>query len=126
MATEEGLANYHEACYGVQSPADQRRYALRVIAAYLSLNHSFYDVFCELIQHTTFDKAFAITSRAKRGFTDTSVPGCHVKDKVYFEGFRQVSAHLEQYPDDYSLLMCGKVALDMFRSERVTRPGLLR
>ena len=113
MATEEGLANYHEAYYGVQSPADQRLYALRVISAYLSLNHSFYDVFCELIQHTTFDEAFEITSRAKRGFTDTSVPGCHVKDKVYFEGFRQVSAHLKQYPDDYSLLMCGKVALDM-------------
>jgi hypothetical protein len=113
MLTEEGLANYHEAYYGVQSSANQRLYALRVIAAYLSLNHSFYEVFCELIQHTNLDEAFDIVTRAKRGFTDTSFPGCHVKDKVYFDGFRQVTAHLKRYPDDYSLLMCGKVALSM-------------
>lgn len=126
MATEEGLANYHEGYYGVQSSADQRRYALRMIAAYRSLNQSFYDVFCELAQHTTLDEAFDIVTRAKRGFTDTSVAGCHVKDQVYFEGFRQVSAHLERYPDDYELLMCGKVALSMLPDIRKLREnGLL-
>lgn len=121
MLTEEGLANYHEAYYGVQSAADQRRYALRVIAAHLSLNQSFYEVFRELAQHTNLDEAFDIVARAKRGFTDTSLPGCHVKDKVYFDGFRQVSAHLERYPDDYSLLMCGKVALSMLPELRNLR-----
>lgn len=125
MATEEGLANYHEGYYGLQSPADQRRYALRVIAAYRSLNQSFYDVFCELAQHTTLDEAFDIVTRAKRGFADTSVPGCHVKDKVYFEGFRQVSAHLERYPDDYGLLMSGKVALSMLPDLRKLRENSL-
>jgi hypothetical protein len=113
MATEEGLANYHEAQYGVQTSADQRRYALRVIAADLSLTQSFYEVFCELVNYTTFDEAFSIASRAKRGFTDTSLLGCHVKDKVYFEGFLHVSNHLKHHPDDYSRLMCGKVSLDM-------------
>jgi hypothetical protein len=125
IVTEEGLANYHEACYGVQSVADRRRYALRVIAAYMSLNHSFYEVFRELVQHTTLDEAFDIVARAKRGFTNTSLPGCHVKDKVYFEGFRQVSAHLERYPDDYSLLMCGKVALSMLPELRNLRENSL-
>ncbi|MFB2972536.1 tyrosine/phenylalanine carboxypeptidase domain-containing protein [Aerosakkonema sp. BLCC-F183] len=125
LLTEEGLANYHEASYGVQSPADQRRYALRVIAADMSLNHSFYEVFHELVQYTTLDEAFDIVARAKRGFIDTNVPGCHVKDKVYLEGFRQVSAYLERYPDDYSLLMCGKVALSMLPELRNLRENSL-
>jgi len=113
MLTEEGLASYHEAQYGLQTSEDKRRYALRVIAAHLSLKYSFYDVFSEVVQYTTPDEAFDIVTRSKRGFTDTSVPGCHVKDKVYFEGFLQVSDYLERYPDDYSLLMCGKVSLSM-------------
>ena len=113
LFAEEGLAAYHEYRYGVQAAEDRRRYALRVIAAHLSLKNSFYDVFCELIQYTSWDEAFDIAARAKRGFIDTSVPGCHVKDKVYFEGFHQVSAHLDSYPQDYALLMCGTVALDM-------------
>lgn len=125
LHTEEGLANYHEACYGVQSPADQHRYALRVIAAHMSLNHSFYEVFHELVQHTTLDEAFDIVTRAKRGFTDTRLPGCHVKDKVYFEGFHQVSAHLECYPDDYFLLMSSKVAISMLPELKKLRENSL-
>ena len=121
MATEEGLASYHEAKYGVQTTADQLRYALRVIAAHMSLNHSFYEVFCELTKYTTKDEAFDIVTRAKRGFIDTSKHGCHVKDKVYFEGFHQVSTHLEKYPDDYNLLMSGKVALSMLPAVRELR-----
>jgi uncharacterized protein (TIGR02421 family) len=121
MATEEGLASYHEAKYGVQTASDQLRYALRVIAAHMSLNHSFYEVFCELTKYTTKDEAFDIVTRAKRGFLDTSKHGCHVKDKVYFEGFHQVSNHLEKYPDDYDLLMSGKVALSMLPAVRELR-----
>ena len=121
MATEEGLASYHEDLYGVQTAEDKLLYGLRVIAAYMSLNHSFYEVFCELTKYTTKDEAFDIVTRAKRGFIDTSKHGCHVKDKVYFEGFHQVSTHLEKYPDDYSLLMSGKVALSMLPAVRELR-----
>jgi uncharacterized protein (TIGR02421 family) len=121
MATEEGLASYHEAKYGVQTASDQLRYALRVIAAHMSLNHSFYEVFCELTKYTTKDEAFDIVTRAKRGFLDTSKHGCHVKDKVYFEGFHQVSTHLEKHPDDYNLLMSGKVSLSMLPAVRELR-----
>lgn len=132
LFAEEGLAAYHEFRYGVQASEDRRRYALRVIGAHLSLKSSLYDVFCELIQYTSWDEAFDIAMRAKRGFIDTSVPGCHVKDKVYFEGFHQVCAHLDSYPDDYALLMCGKVALDMLpmlrelcEQELLTQPKYL-
>ncbi|MDT9278030.1 MAG: DUF1704 domain-containing protein, partial [Limnospira sp. PMC 737.11] len=113
MLTEEGMATYHEYRYGVRNPDDTRRYALRVLAAHLSLTNDFHTVFCEVAQHTTIEEAFDIVTRAKRGFEDTSAHGVHVKDKVYFEGFRLVSAHLTAHPEDYSLLMCGKVSIDM-------------
>jgi len=113
MMTEEGLATYHEEKYGLRDLDTARRYALRVIAAHLSLTHSFYEVFSEIVQHTEFDDAFDIVTRSKRGFTDTSAYGSHIKDKVYFEGFRRVSAHLEDNPTDYALLMSGKISLDM-------------
>jgi hypothetical protein len=83
--------------------------------------HSFYEVFCELTKYTTKDEAFDIITRAKRGFLDTSKHGCHDKDKVYFEGFHQVSTHLENYPDDYNLLMSGKVALSKLLAVRELR-----
>lgn len=40
----------------------------------------------------------------------------HVKEIVYFDGYRKVSAHLENHPEHYSLLMYGKVSLEMIPS----------
>ncbi len=126
LLTEEGLATYHEARFGVQNGEDQRRYALRVLAAHLSLVNSFYEVFCAVAAHTTTEEAFEIVMRAKRGFTDTKVHGAHVKDKVYFEGYQKVSAHLRSHPEDYPLLMCGKVSIEMVSSLRqLCEDGLL-
>jgi len=113
MMTEEGMATYHENRYNLRDLVTARRYALRVIAAYLSLNHSFFDVFTEISKHTDFDDAFDIVSRSKRGFIDTSAYGAHIKDKVYFEGFRRLSRYLQENPTDYPLLMCGKVSLEI-------------
>ena len=113
LPTEEGLATYHEYSYGLQTGEDQRRYALRVIAAHLSLSNTFYDVFTQIEQHTTTDEAFKIVLRSKRGFTDTSILGAHLKDIVYLQGFLLVSSHLKEHPEDYSILMCGKVSLEM-------------
>lgn len=113
LATEEGLATYHENRYGVQDSNDQRRYALRVLAAHMSLSGSFYDAFAYIAQHTTIDEAFEIVVRAKRGFQDTSVRGSHVKDIVYLQGLLMVSAHLQENPSDYPFLMSGKVSLEM-------------
>jgi len=113
MMTEEGMATYHEEKHNLRDLVTARRYALRVIAAHLSLTHSYFDVFTYIAKHTDFDDAFDIVSRSKRGFTDTAEYGSHIKDKVYFEGFRKVSAYLKDNPADYSLLMSGKVSLDM-------------
>jgi len=113
MMTEEGLATFNEHKFGVQDSGAQRRYALRVVAAHLALTQSFFDVFCYLMKHTNREDAFAVVLRAKRGFIDTAEHGAHVKDKVYFEGFRVISAHLAKNPEDYALLMSGKVALKM-------------
>lgn len=112
MMTEEGMATYHENKYNLRDLATARRYALRVIAAHLSLTNSYFDVFTQIVKHTTFDDAFDIVSRSKRGFRDTSEYGAHVKDKVYFEGFRKVSEYLQDNPHHYNLLMAGKISLN--------------
>ena len=113
MVTEEGMATYHEEKYNLRDLVTARRYALRVIAAHLSLTRSYFDVFALIAKYTDLDDAFDIVSRSKRGFTDTSEYGSHIKDKVYFEGFRKVSFHLQANPSDYAFLMGGKVSLDM-------------
>ena len=113
MMTEEGMATYHEEKYNLRDLVTARRYALRVIAAHLSLTHSYFDVFTIIAKYTDLNDAFDIVSRSKRGFIDTSEYGSHVKDKVYFEGFRKVSFHLQANPSDYAFLMGGKVSLDM-------------
>ncbi len=113
MTTEEGMATYHESLHSLQDPRVYQKYALRVIAAHLSLTHSFYEVFVEVAKYTDKLTAFEVVKRSKRGFRDTAEYGAHVKDKVYFEGFHLVSQHLNNHPDDYTLLMSGKVALYM-------------
>lgn len=113
MMTEEGMATYHEEKHGLRDLVTSRRYALRVIAAHLSLTQSFFDVFTQIIKFTDFNDAFEIVARSKRGFADTAQYGSHIKDKVYFEGFKRVSVHLNDRPQDYPLLMSGKVSVDM-------------
>lgn len=118
IMTEEGMATYNETKYDVQDISVMRKYALRVICAYMALTHSFVEVFTNLIEYTTRDEAFDIVTRAKRGFRDTSEYGAHIKDKVYFEGYRKVSTHLQENPEDYELLMSGKIKLEMLPAIR--------
>jgi len=126
MTTEEGMATFHEEHYGLKSNKDRRTYALRVLAAYLSLTQGFFEVFTYIAEFTSRDEAFAIVQRAKRGFTDTGIPGSHVKDKVYLEGFLQVSAYLGKQPDHYRYLMSGKVSTDMIHLlEKLDKDGIL-
>jgi len=121
LATEEGLATYHEERYGLLDLKTKRKYALRVIAAFLSLKDSFYEVFTHLTQFTDPEEAFTIVTRVKRGIVDTSQAGADIKDKVYFEGLRKVSEHLNKFPDDYPLLMSGKISLQMLPHVRELR-----
>lgn len=128
LPTEEGLATYHEKKYGVQDVKTLRRYALRVLAAYKSLSMSYYELFTYLSKYANdFDDLFDIIKRAKRGFIDTGAYGGHVKDQVYLSGFLKVSELLDAKPDCYSLLMSGKVSLDMldFLDEQL-KEGVLK
>lgn len=111
LETEEGLAVYSEAESGLLETETLRKYAGRVIAANLALNHSFGQVFQALASYLGTETAFDITVRSKRGFMDTMQPGAHTKDIVYLKGFLSVRAHLLQHPDDYPLLFIGKFGL---------------
>jgi uncharacterized protein (TIGR02421 family) len=132
LSTEEGLASYHESYYGLKPNSVKRLYALRVIAAHKSISHNFYEIFDELVNYTTFDEAFDIAVRAKRGFSDTREKGGYIKDKVYLEGFLKVSKYLSEYPENYVFLMCGKVAIDgvcalkeLLKEENLAQPSFL-
>lgn len=113
VATEEGLAGYLEDLSGLLDAADSRRFALRYLAAARSLTSGYADVYGELRQYADAAQSFETSTRAKRGIADTSQPGAHLKDKVYFEGVQAVGRHLAAHPTDMDLLYTGKVALDM-------------
>lgn len=113
QSTEEGLAVFHESERGLLRPADLQKYALRLVIADRALQGaSFADLLTILLDYVAFDQAFDIAARAKRGFEDTAQPGCHVKDQVYFSGYRDVSRFLSRYPDSKKTLMMGKVSID--------------
>lgn len=119
LDTEEGLATYHEKYFGIQDITALQTYALRAIAAHLSLTSSFHEIFVHLSQYSSdLDQIFDIVTRAKRGFIDTSQVGGHVKDQVYLMGFLNISEYLSLYPQDHSILMCGKVSLAMIEKLR--------
>jgi hypothetical protein len=113
LPTEEGLACYQEEQTGLSDPTDSRRLALRYLAAALSLEQSLFDVYTELRTYADHAQAFETAARAKRGISDTSEPGCHLKDKVYFEGIQAVSSHLDDHPEDLATLYTGNVSLSM-------------
>lgn len=113
MKPQEALIEqvYSEANAGLLETNTLRKYAGRVMAADLALKYPFSDVFERLAPDLGPQTAFDITVRAKRGFTDTSQPGAHTKDIVYLQGFLAVQSHLQQYPEDYTLLFSGKFGL---------------
>lgn len=111
LATEEGLAAYHEEHFGLGSAEVLRKYALRVVATHAALDHSFSEVAEELRAFAQPAMLFSMLSRVKRGFIDTSEHGAHVKDKVYLEGLMSVRAAAESDPQVLTLLMIGKISL---------------
>lgn len=111
LATEEGLAVWHEQKWLGLDAATMRRYALRVLAIDSALQAGFWETFEMIAEFATPEEAFSLVQRAKRGLKDLRSPGSHVKDQVYLRGFREVEAHLNSHPDDYDLLMSGKVGI---------------
>jgi uncharacterized protein (TIGR02421 family) len=123
MATEEGLAVWHEHRAGVSDIDVMRTYALRVIGCHAARTSDFTTVFETLIPWLSPAKAFAMTMRIKRGLTDTTAPGGSIKDHVYLAGYLQMQRCIEQRPDDHDLLLATKwpaAQLPMLRRLRET------
>ncbi len=126
MATEEGLAAHNEERAGVSSPTVMRKYALRVLATTIAISSPFSEVAETLAGHLTPLDVFSMVTRVKRGFTDTGVPGAHVKDKVYLEGFLAVREAMAADPSTATDLMMGKISLDQLEDVRtLEREGLV-
>lgn len=127
LATEEGLAVWHEQQSGVADINVMRRYALRVIACHTALTGDFCAVFETLRPYASPDEAFTMALRVKRGLLDTGAPGGYIKDHVYLTGAQATGAHLEQHPEDHELLLATKWPLTEVETLRSWhRAGLVR
>lgn len=126
LATEEGLALYFEQQAGVLEEKTLKRYAGRVLGAWLALSHSFFEVFDVLAKYLEPNVVFDITVRAKRGFEDTSEYGAHTKDIVYLQGFLEVNRYLADNPTDLPYLMAGKIGIqDLDIAKKLSASGNL-
>ncbi|XP_030060022.1 putative tyrosine carboxypeptidase MATCAP2 isoform X2 [Microcaecilia unicolor] len=108
--TEEGLASIHSVLFR-KDP-----FLWRAALLYYTVYQASHMSFCELFQdvgkfvknpNTRWDYCV----RAKRGWTDTSQPGCFSKDQVYLEGILQILRHRESI--NFQLLtVLGKVSYE--------------
>ena len=106
---EEGLAVYNEGHRGYLYPFQEKIYAGRCLAVYLSLLTGFEDVFESLLAYFDESTAYSIVERIKRGMVDTSRPGALTKDFHYFTGPNRVRSYLAD-GGDLRLLMGAKIA----------------
>ena len=109
LKTEEGLAILSEEKYGLLSTYDKERYAMRVLAADYSYEHSFYTLFSYLHQRLDFDDAFNMALRTKRGLVDSSQNGGYTKDQVYLDGYFMLK---EEPLADIAKLYYGKIGME--------------
>ncbi|XP_069469356.1 putative tyrosine carboxypeptidase MATCAP2 [Ambystoma mexicanum] len=108
--TEEGLASIHSVLF--RKDPFLWRAALLYYTVYQASRMSFSELFQDVgkfvkDQNTRWDYCV----RAKRGWTDTSQPGCFSKDQVYLNGILQILRHRETI--DFSLLTAlGKISYE--------------
>ncbi|MBL7178375.1 MAG: DUF1704 domain-containing protein [Desulfobacteraceae bacterium] len=106
---EEGLAVHFERQSGHLYPFQEKIYAGRCLAVYLSLSSGFVEVFEELLIYFDEKTAYTIVERIKRGLTDTSRPGALTKEFHYFTGPAKVRSYL-QVGGNLLMLLAGKIA----------------
>jgi hypothetical protein len=110
-STEEGLANLHS--YLDEPEPFMRKTFLTYVGAYLSQTESFRTVYVELTKlGVSNELAWSITTRSKRGMTDTSQAGGFTKDKTYLEGAVAVWKWLMDAKHDVHDLYAGRISLD--------------
>lgn len=94
----EGLAVYNEVATKTITKTAYDTYWLRLKAVTM-LERSFREIYEELAEDTTEEKAFVITYRVKRGMADTSMPGGFPKDASYLYGYERVINYIENGGD---------------------------
>ncbi len=122
---EEGLAVYFERRSDHLYPFQEKIYAGRCLAVYLSLSAGFTEVFEELLVYFDQETAYAIVERVKRGLADTSRSGALTKEFHYFTGPNRVQSYLHD-KGNLNLLMGGKIALKHAKLiDRLVQNGLV-
>jgi uncharacterized protein (TIGR02421 family) len=122
---EEGLAVYFERCSNHLYPFQEKIYAGRCLAVYLSLSTGFSEVFEELLLYFDLETAYTIVERVKRGLADTSRPGALTKEFHYFTGPNRVQSYLHT-KGNLKTLMCGKIAFNHVNFvDRFVQSGLV-
>jgi len=106
---EEGLAVHFEDQSDHLYPFQEKVYAGRCLAVFLSLSAGFAEVFEELLVYFDEETAYTIVERVKRGLADTSRSGALTKEFHYFTGPNRVLSYLHD-KGNLKMLMGGKIA----------------
>jgi uncharacterized protein (TIGR02421 family) len=111
-ATEEGLAIAAEEITGCleHDRRQMKLYAGRAVAAALSGDSSFYEVFTELARFFPDRIAYRLVERVKRGMRDTSGPGGLTKGYHYIRGWLDVKRFIAG-GGDWNVLYSGKIGV---------------
>lgn len=94
----EGLAVYNEVLTKTITRSSYEMYWLRLKAVTI-LDKPFREIYNELANEVSSDKAFLITYRVKRGMGDTSRSGGFPKDASYLYGFEKVTEYMSNGGD---------------------------
>ncbi|MGM5482929.1 MAG: tyrosine/phenylalanine carboxypeptidase domain-containing protein, partial [Nanobdellota archaeon] len=110
LMVEEGLAVLNEEMNNCSNEYILKVYAGRVLAIDFALKYSFRETFNELCKHFNKKTAFRLTTRAKRGLSDTSMPGACTKDINYLKGYLALKDYIK-HGGNLSKLYYGKIGL---------------
>lgn len=122
LETEEGLAVLHSHLFLEQKHVWFA--ALYYVTVYQASQKSFSELFAFLRPYVdNRDRRWNIAMRAKRGVSDTSVPGAMAKDQVYVRGMMKVLHWLEIHDYDPSVLYLGKIAIEDLERARTLVSG---
>lgn len=112
IKTEEGLASYLGDYLAEGCEIARRHHAIKYLGGFIALNTSFREVYNFFIDFGfPPDLAFQRAFRLKRGFTDTSSPGCFAREAIYYEGMLEVKRYVEK-GGNLEKLFAGKIGLE--------------
>lgn len=112
IKTEEGLASYLADYHAENCEISRKHHAVKFLGGVLALKSSFREVYNFFLDNGFGPElAFKRAMRLKKGFTDTSEPGCNAREAMYYEGMLEVKDYIEN-GGDVQKLFAGKVGLE--------------